>query len=219
MTYRGMSFELLPTALKAAEADVEQTWREFWADIVLKDGRLDLAQVKRELHDFRFLIQSVPKVYDAATGGRISKANTLPEAVIGEFHALLERERQEAIEDDRDERGDLAAATQAVLDRVQAELCATRANLTQARADLEAETAACRQLEAERDEARRAAAGRAEVDTMGPEELARRLRHAPATTYALPDPWPCHCSDTFYGNGTGRGCPRCKPTSTPETTR
>lgn len=88
--------------------EVERVWREFWAPIVLRGGKVNLAQVKRELFDFRQVIESVPKVYLAVTGGRVSKPLTDPEVVI----ALANEATQQAIEEelaDRAEQEQVAA--------------------------------------------------------------------------------------------------------------
>lgn len=69
-----------------AEDDVEETFENFWKDIIEPDGVLDLDQVKRELHDYKMLLDEVPKVYGEITGGRISKPNTLA------FHVLSAHE-------------------------------------------------------------------------------------------------------------------------------
>lgn len=67
------------------ESDVQQTYDEFWRDIVERpDGSLDVDQVKRELHDYRQLLREVPKVYMHVTGGKISKPNTRSEVVIAQ---------------------------------------------------------------------------------------------------------------------------------------
>jgi hypothetical protein len=57
-------------------ADYEQTWEEFWRDIVAPDGTVNLDQVKRELHDFRQIIKDLSRLYMEVTGGRVSKPNT-----------------------------------------------------------------------------------------------------------------------------------------------
>jgi hypothetical protein len=63
--------------------DYEKTFDAFWADIVLgPDGELNLDQVKRELHDYKMLLNEVPLVYQSVTGGVISKPNTLAREVI-----------------------------------------------------------------------------------------------------------------------------------------
>jgi hypothetical protein len=65
------------------DPEVEATYREFWASIVEHpDGTLNVDQVKRELHDYRMLLNEVPQVYMHITGGIISKPNTLASAVI-----------------------------------------------------------------------------------------------------------------------------------------
>lgn len=51
---------------------LEESWK-FWEPIVMKNGVLDLEQVKLELHDFYVAMQEVPKVYCHITGDRLSK--------------------------------------------------------------------------------------------------------------------------------------------------
>jgi hypothetical protein len=80
-----------------SEPEVEQIFDEFWRDIVMPNGVLDLDQVKRELFDYHMILGEVPKVYDAVTGGRISKPNTVADAVIGEFESYLERQIEDAM--------------------------------------------------------------------------------------------------------------------------
>ncbi|MED1863345.1 hypothetical protein P4V41_07735 [Fictibacillus nanhaiensis] len=61
--------------------DYEKVYDEFWKDLVEnEDGSLNLDQVKRELADFRLLIQEVPKVYEELTG--LSKPLTRAEAIL-----------------------------------------------------------------------------------------------------------------------------------------
>lgn len=61
---------------------VERDWVEFWRPIVAPNGWVDYAQVKRELYDFHIAMQEVSKVYDALTGGEISKITTTAQWVI-----------------------------------------------------------------------------------------------------------------------------------------
>ncbi len=102
------------SAIFVADADVidpevEQTFREYWQEIVMKDGQWDLIQIKRELYDFYHMIDNVPKVYDCVTGGRISKPNTLASVVISAADDYVERliedakrESDRSLEDWRD---------------------------------------------------------------------------------------------------------------------
>lgn len=62
--------------------DVEKCWQEFWVPICAPDGKLDLDQIKKELFDYRNVMEGAGKVYDHVTGGAISKVLTKPEAVI-----------------------------------------------------------------------------------------------------------------------------------------
>lgn len=66
--------------------DYKKDYEEFWKDIVEnKDGSLNKDAVMRELSDYSMLLDFVPKVYMEVTGGRVSKTNTTPDAVIGAF--------------------------------------------------------------------------------------------------------------------------------------
>ena len=61
--------------------DVEKDW-EFWKDIIMKDGVIDIEQLKKELSDFSMILDEVPKVYDHITGGLLSKPTYPADVVI-----------------------------------------------------------------------------------------------------------------------------------------
>lgn len=65
-----------------AEPEVEETYADFWRDIVEVDGQLNVDQVKAELHDYRMVLSEVPRVYVNITRGRISKPHTKADAVL-----------------------------------------------------------------------------------------------------------------------------------------
>lgn len=70
---------------------------EFWQG-VYPDGWTK-ERVEAEMSDFRFMMDSVPQVYMAVTGGLISKPNTMPDAVIGVYEQhITERIEQETKE-------------------------------------------------------------------------------------------------------------------------
>ena len=56
--------------------------REFWSDIIYKDGKIDEEQVMKELADFSYILDQLPKVYVHITGGLLSKAMYKAEDVI-----------------------------------------------------------------------------------------------------------------------------------------
>jgi hypothetical protein len=62
--------------------DYEVTWNEFWKAIVCPDGKIDLEQVKKELHDYHFAMGQVPEVYMHITNGQMSKMNYFANDVI-----------------------------------------------------------------------------------------------------------------------------------------
>ena len=66
--------------------NVEKDWEEFWKDIVCdENGNVDLEQVKKELSDFRFMIDEVPKVYCEITEGLLSYPTYDAETVLNIF--------------------------------------------------------------------------------------------------------------------------------------
>lgn len=72
----------------ATEWEVTEVYEDFWRDIIEPNGVVDLDQVKRELHDFKVVMEEVRKVYYTITGGRISKVNTAATAVLGVVEEL-----------------------------------------------------------------------------------------------------------------------------------
>lgn len=63
--------------------EVEKVWQEFWKDIVCdENGNVDLEQIKKELCDFRFMMNEVPKVYSEITGGLLSYPTYEAETVL-----------------------------------------------------------------------------------------------------------------------------------------
>jgi hypothetical protein len=85
------------------EFDPETVWNEFWAGIVMKDGQLDIEQVKKELCDFYMVMDFVPLVYCHVTGGQISKVTTTPEAVLAVAEDHIQRLIAEAVEEAKEE--------------------------------------------------------------------------------------------------------------------
>lgn len=66
----------------------KKVYKEFWQDIVEKDGELDKDAIMRELSDYHHVLQNVPKVYCAVTGNRMSKTTYYADDVISEFEKL-----------------------------------------------------------------------------------------------------------------------------------
>lgn len=73
--------------------DYEKTFKEFWLDKVTTDGTLDLDRVIRKLHDYKHLLDNVPKVYDVATGGRLSKVMYDADTVLDAIREQRKEER------------------------------------------------------------------------------------------------------------------------------
>lgn len=87
--------------MHARKSTIDEEFKSFWVPIIfdLKNGRLNLEQLKKELYDYSMLLENVPKVYCEITGGKISKPNTDVSEVIGEFNNLLNETVDMAIEE------------------------------------------------------------------------------------------------------------------------
>lgn len=75
---------------------------EFWRDWVYPDGAT-AEQVQAELADYRAFMDNASEVYLHITNGRISKVNTLAEAVIGEADAVQADAIEEAVKEATEE--------------------------------------------------------------------------------------------------------------------
>ena len=73
--------------------------KEDWKKIIYKNGKIDEEQVMKELEDYGFLLEEVPKVYCEITGGLLSKLNYKSEVVLAEFndHNLDKETTQEDV--------------------------------------------------------------------------------------------------------------------------
>lgn len=78
--------------------------KAWWRDIIYNsDGSLNEEAILAELYDFRMVIREVPVVYDAITGGRMSKPNYFARDVLQQHESYLEElitdARREAVEE------------------------------------------------------------------------------------------------------------------------
>ena len=55
---------------------------KFWKEIIYKDGKLDIKQILKELDDYFFILEEVPKVYLTVTNGILSKPNYYASTII-----------------------------------------------------------------------------------------------------------------------------------------
>lgn len=105
-----------PGAAHIHKDTVEENWESFWKPIVTnEDGTINIKQIKKELHDFSFIMEQVPRVYCHITGNRMSKVMYHADTVISVADDYFQEQLDEAVKDEKGE---------------------TSAPLTQARADL-----------------------------------------------------------------------------------
>ncbi len=74
--------------------DIDVAWK-FWEEILVKDGKLDMDQLKKELTDWYYVMGEAPKVYCAVTGNQLSKVMYAADTVIMAFEDYMQRELDE----------------------------------------------------------------------------------------------------------------------------
>lgn len=88
---------------------VEEQWDSFWKPIVTnEDGTINIEQVKKELYDFSFVMEQVPKVYCHITGSRMSKVMYHADTVIAVADDYFQEQLEEAVKDEVGEQSDAA---------------------------------------------------------------------------------------------------------------
>lgn len=80
--------------------EIEEVWKRFWLPVLADDrgtkrDLINVERLKRELFDYHTFMHEVAKVYDEITCGRVSKVNTLADAVLGEVHACREEQERD----------------------------------------------------------------------------------------------------------------------------
>ena len=84
-----------------SDIEIEANYIKFWKDIVENpDGTINKKQLMRELSDFTFVMDEVPKVYDEITGGMLSKINYYASGVIEMHNVYQKRMWEERKQDD-----------------------------------------------------------------------------------------------------------------------
>lgn len=79
------------------DIEVEKEWNRKWKDIVMRDGKLNLEQVKMELFDYSLLMMESSTVYNFITGGRVKTPNYFAEGVLIAFKEHLKNLTDEEI--------------------------------------------------------------------------------------------------------------------------
>ena len=83
-----------------ADKEVERVWNDFWKPLVTKEGYgVSLDLIKRELFDFYKMLDNVPKVYNAVTGGLLSKPNYDAGTVISAYEDHLNEQIDECVKE------------------------------------------------------------------------------------------------------------------------
>lgn len=82
---------------------VEKTWTETWKPILMKDGQVDVEQLKKELADFSDLIDRHTKLVCAITRHRMSYPTYEVDKILAVVDECVEDEREDQKKDDRDD--------------------------------------------------------------------------------------------------------------------
>jgi len=82
-----------------SQKQVNEAWAFFKPLVTKRDGSINLTQLKKELADFKHLLDNVPDVYYHVTGGSFSKVNYDAIVVISEAERDRERSAKQFLED------------------------------------------------------------------------------------------------------------------------
>jgi hypothetical protein len=75
-------------------------YQKFWKDIIEnKDGSINLSQLKKELFDYQYILEQVPKVYCHITNNKLSFPNYSSEYVIQEYEDHIQELIKESIKE------------------------------------------------------------------------------------------------------------------------
>ncbi len=81
----------------------ERDWKENWLPLLFSDGELDVEKIKNEMHDLVFIFKQVSKVYDAITGGKLSKPMYFSDVIIEEYYEATQKSYDQGFEDGAEE--------------------------------------------------------------------------------------------------------------------
>ena len=84
-------------------SDVEKCWKETWEEILIKNGVLDMEQLKKELSDFSDLIHRHTQLVSHITHGRMSYATYTVGTILQVMKEVAEEERENQIDDDKED--------------------------------------------------------------------------------------------------------------------
>lgn len=109
--------------LKVIRAESEDTW-EFWKEIIFNsDGTVNMEQVRKELADFSFILEQVPKVYCHVTSDMLSKPNYYADVInnaADDAYRLLYQEAAKEMIDDLLKGGEITAkARKTIADNIE----------------------------------------------------------------------------------------------------
>lgn len=83
--------EMLKEPMEPVDHEVQECWESFWRKILVKNGQLDIGQVKKELFDYKYVRDQASLVYSELSG--LSKVFYPAQSVINRA-----REQQKELE-------------------------------------------------------------------------------------------------------------------------
>lgn len=93
-----------------SDKPVQEIWESFWKPIVSnEDGTINIEQVKKELADFSFIMEQVPKVYCHITGDKMSKVMYRAKDVIRMADDHFNEQLREAVKEETESEIDAVA--------------------------------------------------------------------------------------------------------------
>ena len=99
-------------------SDVDKVYKEFWEELITTNGKLDIEKIKKELHDYHFILEQIPKVYSEVTDNKISKPNTYADEIISCFNDYVQELVEQEIENNEESLSHLEPQIDALNDEI-----------------------------------------------------------------------------------------------------
>lgn len=93
--------------IPVAQIEADQFWKEVLTDVAAEQGLSMAEAIRRELHDYKFIMDNMPQILEHATGGKLSKLMYPADVVCAEIDDHINSVVAAAVKevtDDRDEQ-------------------------------------------------------------------------------------------------------------------
>jgi hypothetical protein len=72
--------------MESESRNYEKDWQEFWKDIVTEYGNLDLEQIKKELSDYKMMMETLSEINSELSDGLLSYPTYPAKTILNVFY-------------------------------------------------------------------------------------------------------------------------------------